>query len=101
MTIEWTSLLGRTILEIGVLWVHQCLIMAISFLVIMDIKYFGITLIHPQIPSLGQRLEMIQTVKASSKNVIASYYNLDMAETGKLVLRWCSEVIYRKSGTKG
>jgi hypothetical protein len=50
---------------------------------------------------LGKRLEMSQIVKASSKNVIASYYNLDMAETGKLVLRWCSEVIYRKSGTKG
>jgi hypothetical protein len=50
---------------------------------------------------LGQRLEMSQTVKASSKNFIASYYNLDMAETRKLVLRWCSEVIYRKSGTKG
>jgi hypothetical protein len=50
---------------------------------------------------LGQRLEMIQTVRASSKNVIVGYYNLDMEETKNMVLRWCSEVIYRKSGTKG
>jgi len=35
---------------------------------------------------LGKRLEMSQNIRASSKNFIASYYNLDMAKTGNLVL---------------
>lgn len=49
----------------------------------------------------GQRLEMNQSLRASSLNAITSYYDLDMAETGNLALRWCNEVIYWEGGTKG